>query len=497
MPQGLGCKVGDIRLLQANSNEFYQGLVKLFSSTNTASIVHSIENELIEVELELTLPQYPVVALNNTENLKILFHGHEAPEVWVRDDFPVVPHLNVYPDKKTLCLFDLPFEEIKHLFSSKMFLDRIHWWFTETARGKLHKKNQLLEPYFPFVSRSVIISQERQRQPLIRLAKTEATNVELLNEVPLNAVGEGEVYIQITLQVQKKEADNIINAVPSTLGKLNKSFDSDILNEAVHKIYYSEQLITQSTLYKDFFSQTRNALKNSKLTFLVQIHMISSQNQNYEYLTTKIFVADRNLGYFNKLHQPLLKEHKNFEKCFLEVLNAYSQVSLKPYNVLQALTPLLAQRYNNDYSDDVERSFVQLGVGALGSQLADHCIRAGYGDWLYVDFDVLLPHNLARHCLTIDEIGKNKAKAMAEHAASILSGEERTPIFDYRQYDIIAEKDALLKDLVNKEILVDTSASVAVSRYLSSISEPIRCVSFFLNPTGTALIMLAENKDEQ
>lgn len=141
------------------------------------------------------------------------------------------------------------------------------------------------------------------------------------------------------------------------------------------------------------------------------------------------------------------------------------------------------------------KTFIQIGLGTLGSQIANNCVRTGYGKWTYVDNDLLLPHNVARHCLKSNNIGQNKATAMKKYASQIIECD-----------DIVLEsieKSLFNKDIVdvkekvkNADMVVDTSASVAAGRYIChSIANKTRCVSLFMNPSGTALVMLMENAD--
>ncbi len=55
-----------------------------------------------------------------------------------------------------------------------------------------------------------------------------------------------------------------------------------------------------------------------------------------------------------------------------------------------------------------------IGVGSVGSAVADMLARAGVGRLTLVDPDVLSEDNLKRHVLTRESVGRNKAEAMAE-----------------------------------------------------------------------------------
>ena len=68
-------------------------------------------------------------------------------------------------------------------------------------------------------------------------------------------------------------------------------------------------------------------------------------------------------------------------------------------------------------------SIAAIGVGALGSQVVANLVRSGFGQWVLIDGDVLLPHNLARHALEGLHLGLPKALALAGMSNGIIDGE--------------------------------------------------------------------------
>jgi len=62
---------------------------------------------------------------------------------------------------------------------------------------------------------------------------------------------------------------------------------------------------------------------------------------------------------------------------------------------------------------------VLIGAGALGSMIGELLVRAGVWDITILDHDLVLAGNLVRHTLTLDDLGKNKAEALARRLASI------------------------------------------------------------------------------
>ena len=86
---------------------------------------------------------------------------------------------------------------------------------------------------------------------------------------------------------------------------------------------------------------------------------------------------------------------------------------------------------------------------------------------------------------------------MKRHANSLFSnGEEAvTKAIASNVFATYAQEEisAAIKEA---SLVVDCSASVAVGRYLAhELAGGTRSVSFFMNPAGTALIMLLENAD--
>jgi integrative and conjugative element protein (TIGR02256 family) len=142
-----------------------------------------------------------------------------------------------------------------------------------------------------------------------------------------------------------------------------------------------------------------------------------------------------------------------------------------------------------------DRRAVLIGAGSIGSQLAMNLAREGYFRWTIVDDDRLMPHNLARHELPADYVGSLKAGALA-HELSRLLREPCPAIIGNVLFPTEAKKATLDASLAEAEIIIDASASVAVSRHLSHLPEAgARRFAAFFNPSGTACVLLAECED--
>jgi hypothetical protein len=152
-------------------------------------------------------------------------------------------------------------------------------------------------------------------------------------------------------------------------------------------------------------------------------------------------------------------------------------------------------KYNGRAGVDDQR-IVAVGAGALGSQVMLNAARAAFGRWTVIDSDLLLPHNLARHLLSADAVGFHKAMTVAITANALVP--EQPNVHGGIIDDVVAPREhggAITRALEEAELIVDLSASVPVARFLArDVTAPARRVSIFLNPDGTALTVLAEDR---
>lgn len=113
----------------------------------------------------------------------------------------------------------------------------------------------------------------------------------------------------------------------------------------------------------------------------------------------------------------------------------------------------------------VEKNLLMIGAGSLGSELAEAICRSGMVRLTLVDQDRLLPHNLARHTLGIGDIGKSKAKAIAQKINGFYPEAICTPIYQ----NVLAMSPESLANINNGECVLDASASVALQGRLPDL----------------------------
>jgi hypothetical protein len=145
-------------------------------------------------------------------------------------------------------------------------------------------------------------------------------------------------------------------------------------------------------------------------------------------------------------------------------------------------------------SENDQQKIVQIGAGAIGSHIFNNCTRSGFGSWTLIDNDRFWPHNLARHILDAQDVGQYKADALVRQSRNIIFDDDSESIPE----DIFHGGVKMQETLQNANLIIDASASIAVERYLAlDIATSARKVSCFLNPSGTATIMLVEDTGSQ
>lgn len=112
-------------------------------------------------------------------------------------------------------------------------------------------------------------------------------------------------------------------------------------------------------------------------------------------------------------------------------------------------------------------SALYLGAGSLGSKVLLHDVRAGNLDVAICDPDQMLPHNLARHELFSEHVGKNKSQAIVDEIQKFFPCDNVSKINSY-PFDAILLPQGLLK----YRKIVDTTASVQVQNFMVTTTIP-------------------------
>ena len=444
--------------------------------------------EVILVTFDIEIPQNPLNGIQVYEDIAIICSENDNafPEVYaLRENFlSCLPHTNLctFEHPVSLCVTEQSFSEIRHRLTEFEFIGYIFRWFSLTSEGKLHQEDQPLEPFFN-IGKGVIISNNyspKEKGYLHKIADSELFQLDnsFSDKKPLYVFGI-EADPQVHGFVRKRpttlgDLAEVVKIKNQTLSSYIKDqFDNELRAGLVNKALYEVNFAIYCLI-----PVKRDENDNKPSSFY---ELLICANQNF----VQVGKLSSCLDDINGNIVPLIG--KSFE---IAVINEISIEVLLP---ILDFNPDKASLYNNIEKNNSE--ILIIGAGALGSQLFEQFSRMGYGRWTIIDHDNLYPHNLAKHSLGRDAIGYNKAIKVSERANELHQIEIAKAI--PRNFLAIKDEDWLNEKLTNSKVIIDTSTSIAVARtlardYIEAIKTPR--ISSFLNPDGSDLIILAEDK---
>jgi molybdopterin/thiamine biosynthesis adenylyltransferase len=107
-----------------------------------------------------------------------------------------------------------------------------------------------------------------------------------------------------------------------------------------------------------------------------------------------------------------------------------------------------------------------IGVGSIGSAVAETLALAGIGEIALIDHDRLEQRNLARHRLTDTDLGRYKVLAMRDHLTTRVPNINIDPV----TINIIAETDVLRPIAANVDLIVCAADGVAARRTANHVA---------------------------
>lgn len=448
-------------------------------------------SEYLFLTIAVDKPQYPIIDIREYEDIAIVFKETETdfPEVYaLRPDFPQgIPHTNIRMRPVWLCITEESFDEVKHRFTAFQFLHQIREWFNLTAKGKLHKDDQELEPFLA-TSGAIVVSKE--------ILRKEITSFGLR---PFNDYSGKNLFRLVTDKEAKTKYVSLrIIADPVVHGDINWDFSS--LSHLESSLKYNNgctlfSLLSNILCNQDIASDG-DSYSDVTILFLCDIPLKRSKASIVERVDT-FFVntidtikdlsvksglwSKGNSGYIVNTITPAIKKY--ILECPIQLLSCMEDFSHS-----------FASQCNGAIEDTC--LYTLIGAGALGSQVLNLLCRTGFGKWIVIDDDTLYPHNLARHELNRTYIGFNKAVG-ASIAMNVLleDGSLCKPIFKRISKETVQDAE-ILEAFTNSKAIIDISTSIAVERTLASdVDKKIktRRISAFLSPSGKSLVILAED----
>jgi Prokaryotic E2 family A/Prokaryotic homologs of the JAB domain/ThiF family len=461
------------------------------------------DTEVVVIEVVVERGQHIIHDIHLTERVAVRFFAddQQMPEVLaLREDFPLVPHLNLRPEgfPRSLCLFEEPYDEVKLRWTASWFVERIRTWLALTAKGELHAPDQPLEPLLLGAAAPLILPMElfdelQSAQParlVVYPVENEAGYVTLFASIgDREDLRPKELPCVATVLWGNAQPHGIIQQQPRTIKHLHAFMEhagADVLGSLRERLWQWQhgsdisQILDRRLVIIVFLPKTRDAGASVEATDI------------YAFVSTiPVGIIGEQLGVW-QLHDGkpgavLIPDlTRQGEEVELVLLNPMANFSRERAAALGGLP------------DPGRRPIAAIGLGALGSQVFSNLMRMGYAPWTLIDKDVLLPHNLARHALGGWAVGHTKAHALAIPACRTLNDPNAmTPMV----VDVLRpgkHEAELTQALTDATAILDMSASISVARTLvCDHVASARRISLFLNPAGTDLVLLAEDSDRR
>jgi hypothetical protein len=447
------------------------------------------------LDIEVERPQHLAYSIKAIEPIAVLFpfDGRQPSVLALRNDFPDTPHQNWSPIGMpcALCIDDRPWTEAQLSTTASDIVRRIQFWLAKAACGNLHDTAQPLDPLF-FVSSlglvlpATVLTDTTEPVELVGVLREDNENLILARLMPLSNKGVLTFTI-LAFQAQPQAMARLRHA-PTTIAELSATLEQCGID-------FIAKLKTRLKEWSGF-TQTDVRRLSSRLAIVVTFPVVSGGRQTVN--DVRAFLTFDTAGeigvalgvlYANKSQ---VGDKRAYMMAIPEAQPDNQHQRVEPTQVHFALDRELASTISGHPAPDRRRALL-VGAGSLGSQLSINLAREGLFAWTVVDDDYILPHNLARHALFADCIGAPKADALAHHLSELLEEPAQALRANIIKPDDTT-REKLTAALAEANIIIDTSASIAVSRYLASLPNvKARRVCAFFNPTGTAVVLLAED----
>jgi len=451
------------------------------------------DNEGVEFEIPVTIPQRPAAVIRKHERICVIFgmDPHRPPVVLaLRRDFPNLSHSTLVSrdDPVSLCLDAREFEEARLSSTPELFLCRIASWLRRAAHGELQAQDEHLEPFLLQTEAVIVdpdlfdpsrldvvlqlVSISNEPYPLYRLVEAVQSRGSQ-KERPLLRV-----YLRAPLWCSQA-----ITRCPTTLAELC---------EILRRIG-----INMIDVLRCFVKEIRDLQDHAKLMscrcmLIVALPKTRSPQAKPEsfdfwlvFIETDMSELGCHLGILEKHGRDLGSIIGEVEASGLENIPVRVTVPFLEFNRPMARLMADVKTENNPH-------IAAIGAGALGSQVALNLARQGIGKWTIVDKDRLLPHNLARHGLLFGSVGMNKAHAVAQEIQRLLHDPEAAKgcAVDVHR---LGDRDEPMEIIRQADLIYDFSISSAVARRLARIqtSAP-RTSAFLIGDQGCSLVILSE-----
>lgn len=453
----------------------------------------------LHLEIGVERPQDLAVPVRSMEPVALVFGTSSVqPAVLaLRPDFPETMHQNWTPDEmpRALCVDDRPWAEAQLTFTPAEFMRRVQLWLAKAARGELHDTAQPLEPLFfhnlaKIILPTAALMQTKRPAELVGYMRSERATIIATEMVEQGGNKNDPMFVVVPLRAAPQGMRRLQHA-PQTL---------DALAQQLHacSIDLVAELRERVIEWAGVDSAAVRRLQ-ARIALVIAFPITGLDGRQADDL--RAFITHDTAGDLGIALGALARNESNVgsgsgyvRMVGIATDTTVPNLSIEPADVHLDFDRAAGATISGQTQPDTRRC-VLIGAGSLGSQLAINLAREGRFQWTIIDDDHLMPHNLARHALYPIDVGRPKVVGLAHRIHALLDDPVTFLEADFLHPPIeLATK--LDEAIANADVIIDTSASVAVSRRLADLPRPgARRLSVFFNPTGTAVTLLAEGHD--
>ncbi len=421
----------------------------------------------------------------------------------LRKDFPPTIHQNhvLQGEPRSLCLYMEPWETVERSWTPELFIKRAFWWLKETAEGTIHGNDQPIEQLFFSCPVNVILpanhfDSEVNKNKKISFVSidNEEVNTKTLIGKYNNDDRKVDAPFCLSVSVLLDAVENgRIEDYPHTLGQLQDILlqrGSDIVSPLKESL---DDLMTADGIE----SQGGN-----KEFVLLLLGIPRTRRGVIEKVDIQGFIIELGIGklgeclslFFKDVGQGRWYRWNKLGCDSAQDSESWKSLSLFPVNAKCYPSSEDVRKYSGLESGGFNPVGIIAGVGALGGLLAKIWKREGWGEWSYVDDDIVQAHNIVRHISSHHCIGYQKATVVDSIVNDIhLQNEEQ--VSSHFVTSIVSDEPALKSVIAMANILIDVTTTLHVPRVISRKDSFPRTASVFITPSGMSSVMLLEDEN--
>lgn len=429
--------------------------------------------------------------------LRFFRDASKLPEVRaLRSDFPELLHENEQEPGEPvgLCVYQEPWAELRRTWTPQRFLGRIRWWLKAASEGKLHPPELAPEQLFFDSFITVVLPEDfdelcsRKDQALALEGRSPRDGSKWVVNATFRPVrqflqNEDRNYALIALTLPEISHGRPERR-PETLGQLHERLAKR--GAPIDELLFREILRLSEGGFPHVLKQK---------TLLILTVPVKNPGGSTR-IERRGFLIDAGMGELGVQAGVL---DRSVDPNTYVSAHLFGELRLKPQwhatkiiapvELREAFTPEKARRYSG--IQDAGPHGVLAGYGALGSAIAENWVRAGWGQWDFIDPDLIYPHNLARHRAWEPHVGQPKV-AVAQSLYHALFRKALAPHAVHASANHFDEPE-VLKLLQGADLIVDVTTSIGVPRDFSKRDDLRRCASAFITPTGNDSVLLMED----